>query len=161
MALASTFTVDVADVLDMARIMNDGPTIVQREMLWGMEGGVTVLHGDIKDVTPKCRSGKLQESLQKSITQTGKDITGEVKSLGSIAPYNRYVAEGRGPVVAKKGKALKITLCNGTVLFRKRVRGAAANDFMGKGRDRAQPKIFRRFDEVGERIVIQLSRGGR
>lgn len=159
MSVSAALTIEVDDLLDMARIMENGPTIVQRELLWGMEGGVTDLYGDIRDVTPRCRSGKLQDSLQKEIEQSGKDITGTVKSLGSIAPHNRYVAEGRGPVVAKKGKALRIVFCNGEVIFRKRVRAAAANDFMGKGRDRATPKVFRRFDEVGERIVFQLVRG--
>lgn len=154
--LSSVFSINTRDLMDLARIRDEGPRIVQKQMLLGMEDGVNVLHRDTLDLTPRCRTGNLQGSLRKRIDQTSRSVHGQVKSLGSVAPYNRYVHNGRGPVVAKKGKALRLQLCDGTVLFRKRVRAAAANPFMDKGLARAEPKIYRYFDEAVQRIVVEL-----
>jgi hypothetical protein len=158
--MGRTFTVDTAPLLAFARQFEDGATIAQEELLTAMEGGVQDLYGDIKDVTPRCRTGKLQDSLQQEITQSGRDMTGTVKSLGSIAPYNEWVHDGRGPVQAKPGKALKITFCDGTTIFRKRVRAAPANPFMDKGLRKAEPGILKRFEQAEARIVARLE-GGR
>lgn len=152
----SVFAIETKDIRDFARIRENGPRIVQKNLLLGMEGGVNDLHGDVKDLTPVCRTQSLQKSLQKSILQTAKTTHGTVKSLGSVAKHNFLVHNGRGPVVAKKGKSLRLVLCNGTVLFRKRVRAAAANPFMDKGLARSTPKIYRHFDEAVGRIVVEL-----
>jgi hypothetical protein len=154
----SSFAIDISQVMAMSRTFDNGPTIVQKEILLGMEGGVTDLYGDVRDLTPKCRTSDLQRSLQKQITQSARTTVGTVKSLGSVAPYNDIVHGGRGPVVAKPGKMLRLVLCNGQVLFRKRVGPAKANPFMDKGLDRAAPKIFKRIDAATERIVFQLAR---
>lgn len=158
MVLAS-FTVDTKPLLDMARQFENGATIAQEELRVAMEAGTKDLYGDVKDVTPRCRTGKLQESLQEKVVQSGKDIAGEVKSLGSIAPYNHLVQDGRGPVVAKKGKALRIVFCDGTVIYRKRVGPAKGNDFMRKGLQKAQPGIITRFEQAEARIVRRLEGG--
>lgn len=155
MSIGRSFIVDTKPLLDLARTFDNGATIAQEELLVAMEGGTQDLYGDIKDVTPKCRTGKLQASLQQEITQSGRDITGTVKSLGSIAPYNVFVHEGRGPVVAR-GRALKITFCDGTTIFRKRVRAAPANPFMDKGLRKAEPGILKRFEQAETRIVQRL-----
>lgn len=154
--IGAVFSVDTRGMMDFARIREDGPRIVQKNMLLGMEDGVNVLHRDTLDLTPRCRTGNLQGSLQKSIMQTARSVHGQVKSLGSKAPYNRYVHDGRGPVQARKGKALRLQLCDGTVLFRKRVKAAPASPFMDKGRNRAEPKVYRYFDEAVQRIVVEL-----
>jgi hypothetical protein len=159
MSIGRSFSVDTSQILAYARQFEDGATIAQEEMLSAMEEGVTDLHGGIKDVTPKCRTGKLQDSLQKEIMQSARSISGTVKSLGSVAPYNEYVHDGRGPVEAKKGKALRITFCDGTVIFRKRVKASTANPFMDKGLRKAQPSIQQRFDEAEARIVQRLEGG--
>jgi hypothetical protein len=157
--LGRSFTVDTAPLLAVARQFENGATIAQEELLTAMEGGLDDLYGDIKDVTPRCRTGKLQDSLEKSAVQSGKDISGTVKSLGSIAPYNEWVHDGRGPVVAKPGKALKITFCDGTTIFRKRVRAAKANPFMDKGLRKAESGIQKRFDQAETRIAARLEGG--
>jgi hypothetical protein len=154
----ATFVIDSQQIMDYARTLDDGPRIVQRELLLGMEGGVTDLFGDVRDLTPKCRTEDLRRSLQREIRQSGRSITGTVKSLGSIAPYNRFVHDGRGPVVAKPGKVLRLVLCNGQVLYRKRVRAAKANPFMDRGLAKATPRILKRIDAATERIVFQLAR---
>jgi hypothetical protein len=156
--LTSTIQLDVQDITDFARIREDGPRIVQQNLLLGMEAGVNDLHGTTLDLTPLCRSGKLRESLQKFILQTGRGVTGQVKSLGSVAPYNEFVHEGRGPVVAKRAKALRLTLCNGTVLYRKRVKAAPANRFLEKGLRQSEPKIVRHMEDAMGRIVSELER---
>lgn len=159
MSIGRLFEVDTADLLAYSRRFEDGPTIVQEELLQAMEGGVQDLYGDVKDVTPKCRTGKLQASLQREISQSGRDITGTVKSLGSIAHYNVLVHDGRGPVVARRAKALRITFCDGTTIFRKRVRAAPANPFMDKGLRKAEPGIYKRFEQTEARIVQRLEGG--
>jgi hypothetical protein len=121
-----------------------------------MEAGVNELHGAVRDLTPRCRTGKLQESLQKSIMQTARSVTGQVKSLGSVAPHNQWVHDGRGPVVAKPGKSLRLELCDGTILYRKRVKAAAANPFMDRGLRRAEPGIVRAMEDAAGRIVSDL-----
>jgi hypothetical protein len=153
---SAVFSIDTRGLTDFARIREDGPRIVQKNLMLGMEGGVRDLHQSILDLTPRCRSGALQGSLQKTIVQDARNIRGTVKSLGSIAPHNRWVIEGRGPVVARKGKALRLTLCNGTVLFRKRVKATPANDFMGRGSANAAPRVLRHFDAAIDRIVVEL-----
>jgi hypothetical protein len=156
--MSIAYAVDTSEIMHFAEQFANGPKIVQEEMLSAMGVAVTDLYGDVKDVTPRCRTGNLQASLQKQIQQGGSSITGIVETLSSVAPYNKYVLNGRGPVVAGPGKMLRLVLCDGTVLFRKRVGPAKANDFLGKGFAKASPGISKRFDQAADKIVFRLVR---
>lgn len=66
--------------------------------------------------------------LYDGITRRGADgnyvrVSGSSLTVGvdyAVIPYARYALEGRGPVVAKRAKALRFVI-DGKVMFRKRV----------------------------------------
>jgi len=77
--------------------------------------------------------------------------------VGSAAPYTKYVVRGRGPVVARPGKVLRFTI-GGTVLFRKRVGPAKANNFIDRGGRRALWEIERELGRVGVELLGEVAR---
>lgn len=50
------------------------------------------LHGKILDVTP-LDTGELRKSIEVTKEATESDLTAEITSSGSVAPYNIYVHE--------------------------------------------------------------------
>lgn len=89
----------------------------------------------------RVRTGRMVKSVYVRPTRgIGKERT--TYAVGSSLDYFTYQNQGFGPIVAKRAKALKITLRNGVVLFRKRTtRPVAPGHFLQKAirRLRATP----------------------
>lgn len=67
-------------------------------------------------------------------------------------PHLRYVLHGRGPIVAKRGRALRFVV-RGQVLFRTRVGPASPNPFPRRVRQIMQPAIDRAGLALAEQLV--------
>ena len=80
--------------------------------------------------------GQGRGGLKASIQAQVDSGAGHIYVDQAIAPYAKWVIDGRGPVKAKKGKALRFCI-DGQVVYRRSVGSAEANDFFLK----AMPKI--------------------
>lgn len=71
------------------------------------------------------RSGKLRAAYQ--VAERSTNLEAEYR-ITNETEYLKWVVKGRGPVVAKRAKALRFVI-GGKVLFRRRVGPAKANPF--------------------------------
>ena len=95
------------------------------------------------------RTGRLRKGITFKTRDSGWES--EVR-VTSEAPYTVYVIRGRGPVVAKRAKALRFEpgpLGSGFI-FRKRVRAAKANPFHRRA-----------FDSLGDETTMAARRVAR
>ena len=83
------------------------------------------------------RGKRLYESYDTDETSSGNRVT---YTITNKAPQLTYVLRGRGPVVAKRARALRFVI-DGRVFFRRRVGPAAANNFPPKARAAMQGEI--------------------
>lgn len=83
----------------------------------------------------RVRTGRLRSSLELRVVSGGGR---RVRILvGTRVKYAPIVHNGRGPVVAKRAKALRFTLPNGNVVIRKSVGPARPRPFLVAGARRA------------------------
>lgn len=79
--------------------------------------------------TPRGRGEGSRRRLSRNyFTQQFGDATSASYTIKNDAPYLKWVLNGRGPVVAKRGRFLRFVI-DGRVFFRRRVGPAAANPF--------------------------------
>ena len=77
------------------------------------------------------RTGTLQRDIQaRPPIIVGYRVIGRVATGAASRKYALVVHRGRGAIVAKPGKMLRIVLANGDVLYRKRVGPAKAIPYM-------------------------------
>lgn len=99
-------------------------------------------------------SQALYKSYRTDFTTSGNTstyrITNRVKHL-------RYVLHGRGPVVAKRGKALRFVI-GGKVFFRKRVKGVLPNRFDQRVRNQFAPRLRELGIDMRD-VVVDKYRG--
>lgn len=93
----------------------------------------------------KNRTGNLERSILGEVTGSSDD-----EHRGRIAAWRKYasfVENGRGPVVAKNGKALRFVI-GGQVFFRRSVKAASALPFMGVAYTKCEAVMIREI-EIG------------
>ena len=83
------------------------------------------------------RTGQLRGAYQ--TTDSYSEISAEYR-ITNTTPYLKWVVNGRGPVEATSGKALRFVI-NGQVFFRKRVGPAKANPFPARAARTMAPYI--------------------
>lgn len=95
----------------------------------------------LKDETPRGR-GEQPGTLRAGYDNADQQYSpaGASYRITNAVPHLRYVLNGRGVVVATRARALRFVI-DGQVIFRKRVRGAKANNFPPRARRRMQPEI--------------------
>lgn len=91
-------------------------------------------------------------------TDEGASGTTATYRITNRAPQLRYVLQGRGPVAAKRAKALRFVI-SGVVYFRRRVRAAPANNFPARVRQTMDAQRGRLVETVA-RGVVGAMRGG-
>lgn len=74
---------------------------------------------------------------------------GEVYADENRAYWFKWFEDGRGKVKVKKAKALHFCM-GGKHIFVKSVKGTKGRDSMGKGHKQAEPKVQRKFEEMGK-----------
>jgi hypothetical protein len=82
------------------------------------------------------KSSKLYKDQTGELRQNTKFFKSGIGSRTIIADkfYSNYIEYGRGPVYAKKAKALRFVI-NGVVFFRKSVKASKPRPFMSAGRN--------------------------
>jgi hypothetical protein len=140
------------DAKAFATRLNAAPQIVGEEMTKGVDRLTIQGEAFTKADTP-VKTGNLRRSIaHKPATFGGGVARG---SWGTATPYAKWVEEGRGPIVAGPGKVLRFEI-GGTVLYRKRVRGAAGRFMFRNATARIRPMVAREFAAVGKRIVARM-----
>ena len=88
------------------------------------------------------RTGALQRDIQARPPEIrGLRVVGRVGTGAATRAYALLVHRGRGPIVAKRGRMLRIVLADGTVIYRRRVGPAKAIPYMVDGYDQVKPSI--------------------
>lgn len=93
--------------------------------------------------------------------ETSEDTDGTTATyrISNRAPWLAYVLNGRGPVEAKRAKALRFVI-SGVVIFRRRVKSAPANNFPVRVKQTMDAQRTRLVETVA-RGVVQAMRGVR
>lgn len=101
----------------------------------------------LKFQTPRGESEGGQKLIDSyEVTETAEGL-GASYRIVNRSPKLRWVRRGRGPVVATRARALRFTV-RGVVVFRKRVKAAAANDY--------PVRVLRLMEPVKRGMVAQL-----
>ncbi len=95
-------------------------------------------------IIARATGGTTKSAIRHKLTSTG----GQVYVDEGIAPWVKYLIEGRGPVVAKKAKALHFCIA-GNDIFVKRVGPSKPNDIMQKGYVLSLPSVGTQAEELG------------
>ena len=116
--------------------------------------------GPMASATPKI-TGALRRS---TIFQIAGGINSQTLSIRQGAKskegvfYGSIVRSGRGPVKAKKAKALRFMI-GGRVFFRKSVGPAKANPYHLEVVTKLMPSINDRISQMGEEVTAYLAEG--
>ena len=102
------------------------------------------------------KTRRLERGLRFRVRGKGTDGAEMLVESGARSdagfPYTRVTRFGRGPVVAKKGKALAFKI-GGRTIFRKRVRGYhPVTDWVDKAYLASKPELERATFRIGARI---------
>lgn len=110
--------------------------------------------GLLQDEAP-VRTGRLRKGIRYNTSMRPKGLR---LNITSEAPYTKYVIHGRGPVVAKRAKALRFEPGppGSGFIYRKRVGPAKANPFQ----ERAFDKLTKQDEphNTGNRIASRIKR---
>lgn len=112
----------------------------------------------LKEETPLGRGenpGQLRAGYEDEQRYSARSASYRIKNQ---VAHLRWVLKGRGPVVAKKGRALRFVI-DGRVFFRRSVKAAKANNFPPRARQRMQGDIAEARREL-PRLIVR-SYGGR
>lgn len=148
----SVIRIESPELAEFAHRYANAKTIIEEEMTGGVTRVAQAGEHKAKSLTPY-KTGH----LRRSITHTPAVFAGgtAMAMYGTNVPYARWVEEGRGPVVAKRARALRFTI-NGRVLFRKRVGPAKGKFYMKRSRDWLEPQLDVEFRAVVVRILRRL-----
>jgi len=156
---SNAFSVDVSDIRDYARELG-GPQvdrIVTGELTTaGHKSG-----GHVKRLAAtfiKSHTGRLAKDVaittKVSSSAIVTDVEWRARSARGFA-YSRTVHDGRGPVVARKAKALHFFI-DGQEFFRKRVGPAKGTKFADKGLIAAETAIVAEHQRAADRIAGRI-----
>ena len=143
-------TTGTPDVIAGLRRMQDA-TEPQRQVVRRLGDRYVAV---LKEETPKGRGenpGTLRAGYEDDQSYTATRGSYRIRNR---VPHLRWVLKGRGPVVAKKSKALRFVI-DGRVFFRRSVGPAKANNFPPRARRRMQGDIDGAGREIAGLIVRQ------
>jgi hypothetical protein len=147
-----SISVDLGDIGDFNRRMQQAPQIIREEMVKGVNNATSAGTRQAHAYAP-VKTGFLRGTIiRQPAAFAGGTVTG---SYGTNTTYARIVEEGRGPVVAKPGKYLRFEI-GGKVFFRKRVGPAKGKFYMKRSRQWLEPQLSAEFRAVAQRIVNRL-----
>lgn len=156
---SNAFSIDVSDIRDFAREIGgtQADRIVMAELTTaGQRSGQHVKRlaaGFIKSHT-----GRLAKDVAVTTKASGSAVTTDVEWRARSArgfAYSRTVHDGRGPVVARKAKALHFFI-DGQEFFRKRVGPAKGTKFADKGLQAAEQAIVAEHQAAADRIAGRI-----
>jgi hypothetical protein len=101
----------------------------------------------------------LAKASKVKTTVTGIDITTEVSWDDAVSEdgfhYAAAVDKGRKEIFPVTAKALRFEI-GGAVIFATHAKEAPAQDFTGRGRDAAEPKMLREINAGGDRWAARM-----
>lgn len=109
-----------------------------------------------EDYPPGYRPGGLRTGIVTKVIDAA--VGSAVIEISNKAPYATYVIHGRGPVVAKRAKALRFW-AGGAWRFRRSVGPAKANDYMSRGMDRFVRNLFPARMILARTDLLDMLRG--
>ncbi len=153
------FYIDATQLAVYAAVLDGAPAIVNQELQIAMGMGVTDLEQAIVSLMPRGNTGALGRSTRRLVHNDGLNISGEVRSLASIAPHNVFVDQGHGAIRPRRRKWLHFYVggIRGREVFSKYSPPKAGVYFMRRGFERARSSIERRIDDATGRVVLRLS----
>ena len=158
---SSAFAVDVSDVKELAQDFGgpEADRIVMDELRKaGHDSGQIVKKRATTFI--KSQTGRLAQSAVITTKVSARSITTEVewraRSSRGFA-YSGTVHDGRGPVVAKRAKALHFFI-DGQEFFRKRVGPAKGTKFADRGLAAAEAEIVARHQRAADQVAVRLER---
>lgn len=113
-----------------------------------------------RQTAPSGRTKRLGRGLKVDVQRQGRGVGITLRSTARSAegfPYTGSTRFGRGPVEARKARALRIPVPGGAI-FRKRVRGyKPSHDWAEDTHRAAQPHVRRSADRIGRRLERELA----
>lgn len=154
---SSAFSIDTTDLREFAReIGADVDRIINVEL--STAGKRSGQHArDRANERIRHKSRKLANSAKVRTASSAQSVTTTVewKAINKGFDYAVAVNFGRGPVVAKRAKALRFEV-NGEIIFRKSVGPAPAQHFAEKGLQAAEPQIVAEHRAARDRIIRRI-----
>jgi hypothetical protein len=149
-----SFSIDFSQIRRIARQYQGADRVVMNELTTAMARSAEHARQAANSLI-RHKTGRLARETDVRTNVFARRIEGIVRWL---APYAKWVAYGRGPVVAKRAKALRFEI-DGVIFFRKRVGPAPAQRFNERGLARAIPAIEGEFRAAMARIA-RWAQGG-
>ena len=135
----SAVTVDLSELEGWTQAMAAKPALLKREIAGTMTSAAMLSAATAVDAAPRDIGILAAGIVAMPARWIGDGVT---SAFVSTAPYSRIVEEGRGPIVAKKGKFLRFySKKHGKVIYRRFVGPAAPRPFMARGRDWARRNL--------------------
>ncbi|MCC6314216.1 MAG: hypothetical protein IT337_09375 [Thermomicrobiales bacterium] len=155
----SALHIDTTEITRLAQAF--GGTVADRIVRDELTTAMVLSNEDVRDAVNarvKHKSGTYRRSFKLRVQVSGKSIVGVItnnaRSLAGFV-YAWTLEHGRGPVFAKRAKALRFVI-NGRVIYRKSVGPAKAQRPMEYGARDAEPQIVRRFDVARDKIAARF-----
>lgn len=152
----SSITIDTSEITALANRMEGAPRIIQAELTEAMREGTQLVTQRARQIAPKGKTKELSRRITPEVRVLGLNVEGIVTAQ---ARHSRWIEEGRGPVVARRAKALRFEV-GGQVLFRKSVGPAAAQPFMRPALRQSELQIRTAFRDATRRAIARLLGGG-
>lgn len=150
----ASFQVDTTRIRALARRYQDADRVVMNELTTATARSIDHARNAANSLIHH-KTGRLASETEVRTQVFARRIAGTARWL---APYAKWVEFGRGPVVAKRAKALRFEI-DGVIFFRKRVGPAKAQHFTSRGLARAMPRIEAEYRAAAARIA-RWARGG-
>lgn len=137
--------------------------VIQEEILKASLDSAATLEASSKDLAPK-RTGNLARAIAYR-TRVLPGRTEVLATVGSSAPYARYVNEGTGiyhvpdahlPFTAKRKKVMHWVDGRGGSHFARVVRGMRPRPFIDPAVLLNHERIITRYEEIGPRVAARI-----
>lgn len=148
------FAIDTSQIRALARKYQDADRVVMNELTTATARSA----GHARDAANRLirhKTGALAGSAEVRTNVFARKIEAVISWT---ARHAQWVAFGRGPVVAKRARALRFEI-DGVIFFRKRVGPAPAQHFHTRGLAQAIPAIEAEYRAAAARIA-RWARGG-
>lgn len=148
-----SIVVNVADLDPLLARLEMAPSLMREASDKAMLPSVLAVQEQVRDRTPVV-TGRLISSERWDVGINATEVTGAVFTNVSYAPY---VEGGRGPVEAKRAKALRFQSRDGKLIFRKRVGPAAGRHMFREGWQAARPEVIRFFVDAARDVTRAIA----
>lgn len=152
----SSISVDASEVIALASRMAGAEPIIRQCLLQGVDRAGKLVEGSAKGNAP-VRTGHLRRSITSRAEAVG---SGAQAIVGTAVPYARWVEEGRGPVVARRGRFLRFEI-GGRVIYARQVGPARGQWYMKRALQSNRGTIIRILRKAARDAAAAVIGGAR